>query len=118
MNKEKRSKFSDRVRITNNLYYKKIDSFITMQLYYKYHESKSLSGSWILTYWKWKQCTSGLNESSWRKVTLKNHFYKLYALVYSATGKTYWVSNTGSSTNNAPFLLQNLLLQNHKHVIL
>ena len=26
--------------------------------------------------------------------------------------------DTGSSTNNAPFLLQNLLLQNHKHVIL
>ena len=25
---------------------------------------------------------------------------------------------TGSSTNNAPILLKNLLLQNHKHVIL
>ena len=25
---------------------------------------------------------------------------------------------TGSSTNNTPVLLQNLLLQNHKHVIL
>ena len=26
--------------------------------------------------------------------------------------------NIGFSTNNTPFLLQNLLLQNHKHVIL
>ena len=25
--------------------------------------------------------------------------------------------NTGFDTNNTPFLLQNLLLQNHKHVI-
>ena len=28
------------------------------------------------------------------------------------------VIDTGSSSNNAPFLLQNLLLQNPKHVIL
>ena len=30
----------------------------------------------------------------------------------------YSEGNTGSGTNKAHFLLQNLLLQNHKHVIL
>ena len=30
----------------------------------------------------------------------------------------YSLQNTGSGTNNTPFLLQNLLLQNYNHVIL
>ena len=52
--------------------------------------------------------------------TYNNSFITLIPSVIKYTLINYfsYLIDTGSGTNNAPFLLQALSLQNHKHVIL
>ena len=52
--------------------------------------------------------------------TYNNSFITLIPSVIKYTLINYFIYliDTGSGTNNAPFLLQALSLQNHKHVIL
>ena len=49
---------------------------------------------------------------------LQWELYEVIKMFYSYTRVVFMSLYTGFSTNNAPVLLQNILLQNHKHVIL